>query len=119
MAEYEGTRREGAVIKLNGDEKQACILSGDQEFWFELNHLYPITLDEQQLFRLGFQKHVYEDDSIKYAKGAFRMLVPRPAQFTNFEMWYREDRRHINAAITVHEFQNLYYNMTKVHLTEN
>lgn len=117
MAEYNGQQREGEVIQLNGDEKQVCIQSGDQDFWFETDHLYPIVLDESQLFRLGFQKHANEDDSVKYMKGAFRVLLHHPNNFSEYEIWYREDRRHIGKAINVHEFQNHYLEMTKVHLT--
>ena len=118
MAEYEGQQRQGEVMQLNGDEKQVCIQSGDQEFWFETDHLYPITLDEGQLYRLGFQKHANDDDSVKYSKGAFRVLLHHPGDFSVFEIWYREDRRHIVKPITVHEFQNHYLEMTKVHLNE-
>jgi hypothetical protein len=37
--------------------------------------------------------------------------------FSNFEMWYREDRRHIAQPLTVHMLQNHYHSMTKVDLT--
>lgn len=117
MAEYGGEQKEGEVIKLNGDEKQVCIQSGEQEFWFETDHLHPITLDEGALYKLGFQKQANDDDSVKYMKGAFRVLLHHPDDFTNFEIWYREDRRHISKLIKVHEFQNHYLEMTKVHLT--
>ena len=119
MAEYNGQQKEGEVIQLNGDEKQVCIQSGDQEFWFETNHLYPIVLDEAQLFKLGFQKHENEDASVKYSKGAFRVLLHHPGNFSVFEMWYREDKRHMTHQINLHEFQNHYLQMTKIHLTEN
>ncbi len=117
MAEYNGQQNEGEVIQLNGDEKQVKVQSGDQDFWFETDHLYPITLDESQLYRLGFQKQEMEDGSVKYMKGAFRVLLHQPNDFNVFEMWYREDRRHIVKHIYVHEFQNHYLEMTKVHLT--
>ena len=117
MAEYDGQKREGEVMDLNGDEKQVCVKSGDQDFWFETDHLYPIPFDEAQLFKLGFQKHENEDGTVKYMKGAFRVLLHHPNDFSNFEIWYREDRRHIGQPTTVHEFQNQYLQMTKVHLT--
>lgn len=117
MAEYDGQKWEGEVIRLNGDEKQVCIKTAVQDFWFEKDQLYPITLDEAQLFKLGFQKQENEDGSIKYSKGAFRLLLHKPNDFSNFEMWYREDRRHIGTPIFVHEFQNKYLGMTKVFLT--
>ena len=119
VVEYEGIKNEGEITHLNGDEKQVCVVSGEQEFWFETDHIYPITLDESQLFKLGFQKQSNDDDSVKYSKGAFRVLLHHPNDFSAFEIWYREDRRHISHPIMVHEFQNHHLQMTKVHLHEN
>jgi hypothetical protein len=117
LAEYDGNWREGEVVDLNGDEKQVCVQIGDlAEFWFEPSQLRPIMLDEAQLFRLGFQKQQNEDGSTKYLHGAFRVLLQQPNDFSGFEMWYREDKRHITHPLTVHEFQNRYFDMTKVHL---
>ncbi|TDH29040.1 hypothetical protein EXU57_02910 [Segetibacter sp. 3557_3] len=117
IADFDGQKWEGEVVRLNGDEKQVCVRTEVQEFWFEREQLFPITLDEAQLFKLGFQKQENEDGSIKYSKGAFRVLLHSANDFSNFEMWYREDRRHISAPIFVHEFQNKYLQMTKVQLT--
>ena len=50
--------------------------------------------------------------------GAFRVLLAKPNNFGEFDIWYREDRRHIVHPIKLHEFQNHYYDMTKVHLTK-
>lgn len=119
MVEYDGNKLEGEVTDLNGDEKQVCVETDVQDFWYETSHLYPITLDESQLFKLGFQKHDNEDGSVKYSKGAFRVLIHHPGSFSDFEIWYREDRRHINEVISVHEFQNKYHDMTKIHLTKD
>jgi hypothetical protein len=44
---------EGEVTDLNGDEKQVCVDTGTQEFWFETNQLSPIPLDENQLLNLN------------------------------------------------------------------
>jgi hypothetical protein len=118
MVEYDGNKMEGEVRDLNGDEKQVCVETEVQDFWYDTSHLYPIPLDEAQLFKLGFQKHENEDGSVKYMKGAFRVLIHQPNTFSDFEMWYREDRRHINQAISVHEFQNKYYDMCKMHLSK-
>jgi len=118
MTVYDGQTREGEIIDLNGDEKQVCVLTDEQEFWYELNQLEPITLDEAQLFKLGFQKEENGDGSVKYMKGAFRVLLHSPNNFSNFEMWYREDRRHIGQPIKVHTFQNHYLEMTKIHLVK-
>lgn len=119
IANYDGNLWEGEVVNLNGDEKQVCVLTDVQEFWFETKDLQPILLDESQLFKLGFQKQQVENGEIKYTKGAFRVLLHRENDFSNFEMWYREDRRHIDHPLQVHEFQNHYLAMTKIHLTRD
>lgn len=117
IAEYDGNMWEGEVLNLNSDDKQACVQTEVQSFWFEPNHLFPITLDERQLFKLGFQKQVLDNGEVKYMKGAFRLLLHQPDSFSNFEVWYREDKRHFNEPIYVHQLQNHYLQMTKVHLT--
>ncbi len=119
MAEYDGQLKEGEVTNIDNIDRKVCVVtSDDQEFWYEPQHLNPITLDELQLFNLGFQKQPNGDGSAKYSKGAFRVLIHNPDDFSNFEMWYREDHRHIKQPIYVHDFQNKYLEMTKVHLTK-
>ncbi|MBC7904096.1 MAG: hypothetical protein H7Y27_11765, partial [Gemmatimonadaceae bacterium] len=56
------------------------------------------------------------DGRVKYMKGAFRVVVPSRDNFSDIEIWYREDRRHFNHALFVHELQNHHYSMTKVEL---
>ncbi|HEX8462448.1 MAG TPA: hypothetical protein VF623_13505 [Segetibacter sp.] len=118
-AEYDGQLKEGEIIQVDRLDEKVCIKTLDeQEFWYELDHIRPIILDESQLFKLGFQKQENTDGSVKYMKGAFRVLVHQPDAFSNFEMWYREDQRHINAPIYLHDFQNKYHDMTKVVLAK-
>jgi hypothetical protein len=117
MAEFEGERVEGIVKDLNTNEKEVCVETPVQEFWFTPDHLYGIPVNEAQLLKLGFVKHTNEDGTVKYMKDSFRILTPKQDDFTNFDIWWREDRRHINSPIFVHELQNHYYQMTKVELT--
>ena len=112
--EDEGVSREGTVVDISREEKQALINNGIQEFWYDLDQIYPVPLDSEQLTRLGFVKEV-DGDSVKYMKGPFRIVIVNN-NFSDIEMWYREDRRHFNTPIGVHHLQNLYHNMTKVHL---
>ena len=116
MADYDGHMWEGEVVHLNGNEKQVCVRTEVQEFWFDTQHLHPIPLDEAQLFKLGFQKETREDNSAKYMKGAFRIVI-KDNDFSHIQIWYREDHRFIDRLLMVHELQNNYYDMTKVHLT--
>ncbi|MHA4809866.1 hypothetical protein ACX0G9_17255 [Flavitalea flava] len=117
VAEYEGQRTEGEVIELNREDKEVCVQTSVQDFWFTPEHLFAIPLDEDQLMKLHFTKQDQPDGSVKYLRGPFRILLPGKDQFSDFEMWYREDRRHITQPISVHELQNHYYQMTKVPLT--
>ena len=116
MADNDGDTLQGEVTGLNGDEKQVCVNTGTQEFWFEMNQLSSIELDDAQLDKLKFTKIHNEDGSVKYMKGPFRILVGAKNGFSAFEIWYRDEKRHIMQPITVHQLQNHYYEMTKVHL---
>lgn len=114
--DFGGRRFDGVVAELNKEEKQVCVLNGDQTDWFEVADLYPILVDDSQLDRLGFEKQVNSDKTVKYLRGPFRILIPGEGQFDEVEIWYREDRRHIHHHLAVHELQNNYYQMTKVDL---
>ena len=116
IANNDGDRRKGEVTNLNGDEKQVCVDTGTQSFWFELDQLSGIPLDEDQLMDLKFQRQDNADGTIKYLKGAFRILIPKEGDFSRMEIWYRDETRHISHPIFVHNLQNHYQEMTKVHL---
>ncbi|MCG9899624.1 MAG: hypothetical protein MH132_06460 [Hydrotalea sp.] len=119
MAEYEGKMWEGEVTRLNGDEKQVCLQTDVQEFWFETDQLHPIPLTEEQLLKLHFIKLENEDGSAKYSKGSFRIHANKSGDLSSLDMWYREDRRHHPDVHFVHQLQNHYLSMTKVHLTRD
>ena len=117
QAEYEGKRWEGEVVNLQKDQHLVQVSTEVQEFWFEPENLYPIPLSVNSLLKLNFKPIMNEDGTVKYMKGAFRIVTGKiHDDFTNFEMWYREDKRHNPHVKYVHELQNQYYNMTKVHL---
>jgi hypothetical protein len=117
QADFAGQRFDGTVTELNHEDKQVCVHNGDQDDWFEAGDLYPIRVDNAQLVKMGFEKLVNQDKSVKYMRGPFRLLIPAADQFDELEIWYREDRRHIHHPIGVHELQNFYHQMTKVDLT--
>ena len=117
MGEFEGKMWEGEVINLNGDEKQVCLATEVQDFWFETEDLYPIPVSDDALSRLNFLREDMPDGSVKYKKGSFRMLILKPDDFSHMDIWYRDDKR-INPDIHyIHQLQNHYLQMTKVHLT--
>ena len=118
QAEYEGKRWDGEVIGLQKDQHLVQVLTEVQDFWFDPEQLFPIPLTIQSLLKMNFQPTMVEDGSVKYMKGAFRIVTPTlHDDFSHFEMCYREDKRHNPHVKFVHELQNQYYDMTKVHLT--
>ncbi len=118
LADYEGKQWEGIVKDLNREDKEVCVETDVQQFWFTPDQLYPVLLDDSQLQKLHFEKQE-SDGTVKYKKDAFRILLSKDKGFSDFEMWYREDRRHIKQPLAVHELQNHYYQMTKVELNED
>lgn len=118
MAEYDGQLRHGEVNRLNGDEKQVCVETDVQEFWYETEHLFPIAITDEQMMKLNFTKEAMTDGSVKYKKGSFRLVILKKDDFSTVEMWWREDRRQHPNVHYIHQLQNHYYDMTKVHLTK-
>ena len=112
---HEGEEREGEVVEIDRDQKMASVDNGIQEFWYQADHILSVPLSEDQLTKLGFQRQESEG-KIKYLKGPFRILIHEEGNFSNLEIWYREDRRHFDMPLTVHELQNRYLDMTKVQL---
>ena len=115
IAEYDGDTWEGVVKEINNEDKEVCVETSVQEFWFKPEHLFPIPLSDEQLNKLGFER-VENGQAVKYMTESFRILVPSKDDFSRLEMWWREDRRELNHPISVHELQNHYYQMTKVEL---
>lgn len=118
IVEFEGTRRNGEVNNINRDDKQVCVETDVQEFWYEPEDLYPIPISDEEMLRLSFSKEVMSDGVVKYKKGSFRLVIPKANDFSTMEIWYREDRRDNPNVHSTHQLQNHYYQMTKVHLTD-
>jgi hypothetical protein len=115
IVDDDGVKREGTVVSISHEENQALVDNGIQEFWYSPEEMFAVPLDENQLEKLGFTKDD-ENGGVKYKKDSFRLVTPKKGDFSNIEMWWREDRRHFSFPLGVHELQNLYLSMTKVHL---
>jgi hypothetical protein len=115
LVNADGVEREGVVVRTSHEDHQALVDNGVQEFWYNLDQMRPIPLDENQLTRLGFTKEEL-NGGMKYKKDSFRLVTPKKDDFSNIEMWWREDRRHFSFPLGVHQLQNLHLDMTKVPL---
>ncbi|HVZ57971.1 MAG TPA: hypothetical protein VG870_15025 [Chitinophagaceae bacterium] len=114
----DGVQREGTVVEVSHEEHQALVDNGIQEFWYSPEDMTAIPLNEEQLVKLGFEREDLPEGGVKYKKGAFRLVVPQKGNFAHLEMWYREDRRHFDFPLGVHQLQNLHLQMTKVPLEQ-
>lgn len=118
LVNNEGAQMEAEVLEV--DNIQHLVLletNGQQDFWYGADVLSPIPLSDAALKKINFQREDQPDGSVKYLKGAFRVHLDKPDDFNNISFWYREDKRHVNQPIAVHQLQNYYLKMTKVHLT--
>jgi hypothetical protein len=114
----EGVERVGTVVETSRENNLVCINNGIQEFWYPPEEIVPIPLTENHLLHtLGFEREE-TSDGIKYKKGPFRVLVHDPGNYTNLDIWYREDQRHFNHPLYLHELQNHHLQMTKVPLNK-
>ncbi|HVK96463.1 MAG TPA: hypothetical protein VM368_01545 [Flavisolibacter sp.] len=113
---FDNEHRQGTVVRTDKEENLVCVNNGIQDFWYPPEEITPIPMTEERLVNLlGFEK---EDtpEGTKFKKGAFRVLVHDPGNYTNVDVWYREDHRHFNTPLYLHELQKHHLEMTKVHL---
>jgi hypothetical protein len=119
LVEYEGTMVEGHVLEVNREDKQVCVQTGEQEFWYDLKDLYSIPLNEEQLLRLKFRKDEISaiGNGNVYVRGPFSVkLYETENGHPATRLDYRDEHRDIRDAITVNQLQNHYHEMTNFHL---
>ncbi|GAA3939273.1 hypothetical protein GO495_10675 [Chitinophaga oryziterrae] len=118
LVDYEGNTVEGQVLEVNREDKQVCVQTGEQEFWYDLDALYAIPLNEDQLLKLKFKKEGTENGNGRiYVRGPFSVKLyelgnGQPAT----RLDYRDEHREIKESITVNQLQNHYHEMTNFHL---
>lgn len=111
-----GVERVGIVTDITREDNMVCVDNGIQEFWYSPLDIIPVPLTEDQLINtLGFEKEETPEGN-KYKKGPFRVVVHDPGNYTDLDVWYREDHRHFAHPLYVHELQNHHLQMTKVPL---
>jgi hypothetical protein len=118
LVDYEGNTVEGQVLEVNREDKQVCVQTGEQEFWYDLDVLHAIPLNEDQLLKLKFKKEGAENGNGRiYVRGPFSVKLyelgnGQPAT----RLDYRDEHREIKESITVNQLQNHYHEMTNFHL---
>lgn len=120
LVKYEGELLEGKVLEVNPEDKQACVLTHEQQdFWYSLDDLFPIPLDESQLLRLKFQKDEAQSTNgsgVVYVRGPFSVSLYQQEGQDITRLDYRDEHREIKGPLTVNQLQNHYHGMTNFHL---
>lgn len=120
LVKYEGDLLEGKVLEVNPEDKQVCVLTHEQQdFWYSLDDLYPIPLDEAQLLRLKFQKDEAQSSNgsgAVYVRGPFSVRLYKQDGQDITRLDYRDEHREIKGLLTVNQLQNHYQGMTNFHL---
>lgn len=110
LAKFEEQLTEGSIVQIDVDNRQACVLHGEQEIWYSPEDLFPIPLTEEQLIRLKFKK---TDNG--YERGPFTVQLPNGSD-PHTVLHYRDETRNIPGSLMVHQLQNHYQGMTLYHL---
>jgi hypothetical protein len=77
-------------------------------------------LDKDELTKLQFEPEtVAGKDSVTYVRGPFSIEVQDPNSFDHLTLLYRNEApRVFHEGLALHELQNHYLSMTKVHLVD-
>ena len=66
MADNDGDKIRGEIEEFKNGEKQVCVNTGAQSFWYEMSQISAIELNEEALMNFKFHKEIKEDGTIKY-----------------------------------------------------
>lgn len=118
MVDFEGQMRVGDVMEVSKGDKKAKVAHGENEFWYELDHVYAVPADEPHLLELGFIKVLNDQsDGDLYERGPFSIQVIRKGQDQHYLLHYRDETRHIHDLSFLHQLQHHYKSMTNFELT--
>ena len=118
MVDFEGQMRVGDVMEVSWGDKKAKVAHGENEFWYDMGHVYAVPADEAHLQELGFIKVLNDhSDGDLYERGPFSIQVIRKGGDTHHLLHYRDETRHITDLQFLHQLQHHYKGMTNFELT--
>ncbi|MBC9930333.1 hypothetical protein [Chitinophaga qingshengii] len=120
ITSYAGVEKPGKVLQVDHEEKKVLVTTDNDtnEFWYDLDNLYSIPLDEATLLRLQFHVDTAQSNSSSklYVRGPFSVRIYENGNQPLLQLHYRDETRNLNAPITLNELQNHYHGMTNFHL---
>ncbi|MDX2049197.1 MAG: hypothetical protein SFU87_20605 [Chitinophagaceae bacterium] len=119
MVEFEGQMIDGDVTEISKGDKKACVLHGEQEFWYDWHDLHPVPLTEEQLVKLNFEvvdENTGSGNGQLYVRGPFSLKFLKKNNDTDILLTYRDEQRLLHESLYVHQLQNHYKGMTNFDL---
>ena len=117
-ARFEDVVNTGEVLDIDREERKVLVAHGDQEFWYDNDHLSAVPLTPGMLEKLGFtlsSDPSFNADGTAYIKGPF-IVRDLKKDGNRILLTYRDEHREINNDLFVHQFQNHYQAMTNMPL---
>ncbi|NLR63618.1 hypothetical protein HGH92_04795 [Chitinophaga varians] len=121
ITNYGGVEKPGKILQVDHEDKKVLVATDNDtnEFWYDLDNLHSIPLDEATLLRLQFHLDSNQSGNGKgklYVRGPFSVRIHEPGNQPVLQLHYRDETRNLNAPITLNELQNHYHGMTNFHL---
>lgn len=109
-ADFEGKRSIGEVLDLDLAQRKVLLEEGENEFWYDVDDLYAIPIDDSVMDELGFVKGEVEGVGYRFDRGPFTFT----RSFDGQESWlhYRDEVRHLRNLEHLHQLQHHYRSMT-------
>jgi hypothetical protein len=103
LADFEGQKRVGDVLDVSRGVKKARIAHGENEFWFDLQHIFAVPLESEILSELGFTKTTAEENLAVYERGPFSIRFVREQNDSFSLLHYRDETRHVHNMDYLHQ----------------
>jgi hypothetical protein len=117
IADFEGQKRVGDVLEVSRGDKKALVAHGENEFWYDMTHIYAVPLDMEILTELGFKKANDQSGGLSYERGPFTLEYVVTEKDTYNLLHYRDETRHVHNMQYLHQLQHHYKGMTNFELT--
>ena len=117
LADFEGQLRVGDVLDVSYGDKKALVAHDESEFWYDLNNIYAVPLEDGILSELGFAKSNGNPNASVYQRGPFTLEWVNNGEDAHSLLHYRDETRHVHNLKYLHELQNHYKGMTNFELS--
>ncbi len=117
LADFEGQKRIGDVLEVSRGDHKALVAHEETEYWYDLNNIYAVPLDDEILADLGFTKSEGGGDGTLFVRGPFTLQYVTNGPDKHCLLHYRDETRHVHNLTYLHELQNHYKGMTNHELS--